>query len=71
MATTPDAIRAKAIAEIRIPAALADLRAARHQLARIPVIYDVNGQCLYQAGDAVRDAIRKLERMAEAHGIDA
>ena len=66
---TPDSIRARAIAEVRIPAALAHLRIVREHLAQIPIIYDVEGRCLYQATDAVTDALRKLEQMAEAHDI--
>jgi hypothetical protein len=53
------------MAEIRIPAALDALETARDHLRKIPVIFDVNGQCLYQATDAVKDAIAKLERMRE------
>lgn len=59
----PDSVRARTIAEIRIPATIDALKTAREHLGKIPVIYDVNGQCLYQAIDGVRDAITRLERM--------
>lgn len=64
--TTPDGIRARAIAEVRIPATIDALIQAREHLSKIPVIYDVHGQCLYQAIDDVRDALAKLRRMRDA-----
>lgn len=68
MTTTDEAagIRARTVAEIRIPATIEALEAARKHLIQIPVTYDVQGQCLNQALDDVIDAVRKLKRMHEA-----
>lgn len=66
MSLETDAARARALAEVRIPTALVDLYNAREHLQKTPVVYDVEGRCLYQAMDAITAAIGKVEQMEAA-----